>query len=96
MISLRFGPSSDDFNTIGPLQTQVAEPNYTDWQNVDWTTLSYGTQFPGAFGGPAAGVESSSGLAPNANQVRSELVTEEVPFIPWSLSASYIARAQAS
>lgn len=27
-------------NTAGPLQFQVSEPDFIDWQNIDWVALS--------------------------------------------------------
>lgn len=43
----------------GPLQVKVASPDFTDWQNVDWSTLSplmsNASISPGGFAGPSMG-----------------------------------------
>ncbi|KAF2682756.1 hypothetical protein K458DRAFT_54724 [Lentithecium fluviatile CBS 122367] len=38
--SLRLEPNLDESYTSGPLQVQVASPDFTDWQNIDWSALS--------------------------------------------------------
>lgn len=45
---------------VGPLQVQVAEPDFIDWQNIDWSALSNQDQLledaEGAFLGADGGL----------------------------------------
>jgi hypothetical protein len=47
----------DEANTSGPLQVKVASPDFTDWQNIDWSALSplmgNANISPGSFAGPS-------------------------------------------
>lgn len=36
----RLEPSYDESSTAGPLQGKVNSPDFTDWQNIDWSTLT--------------------------------------------------------
>ncbi|KAF2468082.1 uncharacterized protein BDR25DRAFT_57438 [Lindgomyces ingoldianus] len=52
IVNLRLEPFPDTSN-IGPLQYQVSEPNFSDWQSIDWMDLSNQGHIPGesALGG---------------------------------------------
>ncbi|KAF2187620.1 hypothetical protein K469DRAFT_685519 [Zopfia rhizophila CBS 207.26] len=47
IIHLRLEPYVDNSNMVGPLQFQVSEPDFTDWQNIDWMGLSNQDLVPG-------------------------------------------------
>lgn len=36
----RLEPSYDESSTAGPLQGKVNSPDFTDWQNIDWSALT--------------------------------------------------------
>jgi hypothetical protein len=40
IVNLRLEPFFDETENVGPLQTHVSEPDFTDWQNIDWSMLS--------------------------------------------------------
>ncbi|KAF2442003.1 hypothetical protein P171DRAFT_59596 [Karstenula rhodostoma CBS 690.94] len=67
-VNLRLEPSFDT-GTVGPLQGKVNSPDFTDWQNVDWSTLTSPaaeTMFsPGGF--MASPVDGSNGLFDSGN-----------------------------
>ncbi|KAF1996704.1 hypothetical protein P154DRAFT_307321 [Amniculicola lignicola CBS 123094] len=53
IINLRLEPYADNScNAVGPLQFQVAEPDFTDWRNVNWVSLS--TESHVSEGGPSS------------------------------------------
>jgi hypothetical protein len=62
-------PFSDD--SKGPLQTQVASPDFTDWQNIDWSVLTpfnEGVVSPGGSSGilpEIGGDDLLYGICPN-------------------------------
>lgn len=59
ILHLRLEPASFDVaNVVGPLQTKVSEPDFMDWQNIDWAALSnQGNQSHNITGGPTLGGE---------------------------------------
>jgi hypothetical protein len=69
----RLEPYFDESNISGPLQIKVASPDFTDWQNIDWSTLSplmaNASISPGGFSGSTAGGDESF-YDPNAGYVR--------------------------
>jgi hypothetical protein len=56
---------AEDANSpVGPLQHHVAEPDFVEWENIDWAALSFDPETPGGgFGGTEG--NSGVGLSPN-------------------------------
>ncbi|KAF2270768.1 hypothetical protein CC78DRAFT_142894 [Lojkania enalia] len=44
IVNIRLEPYLDSSKSIGPLQFQVAEPEFSEWQNVDWIAFSNHSQ----------------------------------------------------
>ncbi|KAF1975272.1 hypothetical protein BU23DRAFT_81123 [Bimuria novae-zelandiae CBS 107.79] len=69
IVNLRLEPSYDESSTAGPLQGKVNSPDFTDWQNIDWSTLTSPitetTASPGVYMGSP--VEGSNGLFESGN-----------------------------
>ncbi|KAJ4345885.1 uncharacterized protein N0V89_012021 [Didymosphaeria variabile] len=64
----RLEPSFDE-NAAGPLQGKVNSPDFTDWQNIDWSTLTSSITetitSPGGFMGSP--FEGNNGLFESGN-----------------------------
>ncbi|KAF2634912.1 hypothetical protein P280DRAFT_412585 [Massarina eburnea CBS 473.64] len=49
----RLEPPLDESSTVGPLQVQVASPDFTDWQNIDWPPNNEDTTLGSSAGSPS-------------------------------------------
>lgn len=60
ILHLRLEPDSfDKNNVVGPLQSKVSEPDFVDWQNIDWVALSSQSNQELATATPSMGGEES-------------------------------------
>lgn len=58
----RLDSSCDESNTAGPLQDKVNSPNFTDWQNIDWSTLATSETVSAPGGYARSPIDGSNGL----------------------------------